>query len=149
MATTPTTPDRAMLVGPADGATKFLLQRSEQPAGSLVGLHVHDGEESNLVLRGEIRFTVAGEHRVCGPGEAVFAAPGVEHGFLVLTDATLVTVREQCLGTRVIVLDPDGSRREVETYRHGPPWSKEPPPGESVTPNDDLQRLYRTTAHLL
>lgn len=152
--TTPTTttdlaPDPRRLVGPEHGATQFMLQRADMPAGAYIGLHVHDGEEANLVLSGQVRFTVAGRQWVCGPGEAAFAPTGVEHGFRVLSDATIVTVREQRLGTRVIVFDPDGTRREVATYRHGPPWSNEPPPGVGVTPNAELERLYESTAHLL
>jgi hypothetical protein len=67
----------------------------------------------------------------------------------VIDDSTMLTVREQRLGTLVTVLDPDGTQREVEIYRGGPPWSKEPPEGEGTTPDDVVRDLYRTTHHLL
>jgi quercetin dioxygenase-like cupin family protein len=140
---------RRWLVGPEDGAEHFLLDRLELPAGRVVGLHKHDGEEAHVVLSGSVRFYVDGEHQVCGPGEVGFAPTGAEHAFRALTDAVLVTVREQCLGSIAVVLEPDGSRREVPIYRNGPPWSNQPPPGVGVTPNEVIDSYYRTTAHLV
>jgi quercetin dioxygenase-like cupin family protein len=149
MADETSTQKRRWLIGPEDGATRFLLQQQDYSAGFFVGLHKHDGEEAHMVLAGEVRFTVDGRHIVCRAGEAAVAPPASEHGFLLLADSTLLTIREQRLGTLVIVLEPDGSRREVESFRAGPPWSKEPPPGTEPTPNDVIQNLYQTTRHLL
>jgi quercetin dioxygenase-like cupin family protein len=142
-------PQRKWLVGPGDGADRLLLHKGDYRAGARVGLHIHDGEEAHLVLHGTVRFTVDGAQRECGAGEAAFAPAGRAHGFIVLADAAMVTIREQRLGTRVIVIDADGSRREVEVFRNGPPWSKEPPPGAGLTPDEDVEALYETTYHLL
>jgi quercetin dioxygenase-like cupin family protein len=137
------------LVGPEDGAEHLLLDRLVLPAGRVVGLHKHDGEEAHVVLEGRVRFYVDGARRECGPGEVGFAPAGTEHGFRALTDAVIVTVREQRLGSIAIVLAPDGSRREVPIYRDGPPWSPEPPPGVGITPNEVIDSYYKTTAHLV
>ena len=140
---------RRWLVGPEDGAEHLLLDRLELRAGRVVGLHKHDGEEAHVVLSGTVRFLVDGVQRVCGPGEVGFAPIGAEHGFRALSDAVLVTVREQRLGSIAILLEPDGSRREIPIYRNGPPWSNEPPVGAGPTPKEEIEAIYRTTAHLI
>lgn len=149
MTTTRPVRTRRWLVGPEHGAEHFLIHRQSYPTGVRVGLHVHDGEEAHLVERGEVRFAVDGERRVFHAGEIAFAPIGSEHGFVTLTEATLVTIREQRLGSRAIIIDPDGTHREVEIYRNGPPWSKQPPDGEETTPDDVVESYYRTTEHLL
>jgi quercetin dioxygenase-like cupin family protein len=140
---------RRWLVGPETGAEHFLIDRRDYPSGVRVGLHRHDGEEAHLVERGEVRFAVDGERRVFHSGEVAFAPIGSEHGFVTLTEATIVTIREQRLGSWAVVLEPDGSRREVEIFRNGPPWSKQPPEGEGPTPDTAVESYYRTTEHLL
>src|SRR5581483_11170312 len=77
---------KAWMIGPADGARKLLFARRVYQPGFLVGLHTHDGDEAQLILRGEVRFHAGGEQRVCRAGDAVFAPPGMEHGFLTVSE---------------------------------------------------------------
>lgn len=147
--TTTSTSGRRWLVGPEDGAEHLLLDRLEMRAGRVVGLHKHDGEEAHVILSGMVRFYVDGERQVCGPGEVGFAPIASEHGFRALSDAVIVTVREQRLASIAIRLEPDGSRSEIPIYRNGPPWSNEPPPGTGLTPNEEVEAIYRTTTHLV
>lgn len=49
--------------------------------------HVHaDCDESFVVLSGEVLFDLAGEMRLCGPGETAFVPRGTEHSFRVIGD---------------------------------------------------------------
>jgi quercetin dioxygenase-like cupin family protein len=141
--------NRDWLIGPAHGAEHLLILRSAYDEGFFVGLHKHDGEEAFIVLSGRVRFTRDGVHRECGPGEAAVAPTGSEHGFLVIEDAEMLIIREQRLGTTTIVIEPDGTRREVETFHSGPPWAKDPPPGVERIPGETIQEYYATTKHLL
>jgi quercetin dioxygenase-like cupin family protein len=45
-----------------------------------VPLHDHPHEQAGLVLDGEVVFTIGGEERRLGPGDAFRMPPGVEHG---------------------------------------------------------------------
>ena len=42
--------------------------------------HHHAEQQIAIVLEGELRFTVGGEHRVMGPGDCVVIPPNVPHG---------------------------------------------------------------------
>jgi quercetin dioxygenase-like cupin family protein len=137
------------LIGPEHGAERLLARRSEWPAGFYVGLHRHDGDEAFYVLEGKVRFTVDGEQIVCGAGEAATVPKGAEHGFRVLEDAAILIIREQHLGSVAIVIEPDGTRGEVEILQHGPPWSKVPPEGVELTPDEVIRSYYETTQHLI
>ena len=138
-----------VLIGPAQGAHTLFRSRESYPAGFFVGLHTHEGDESFQVVRGEVRFTVGGERKICRAGEIVFAPPGVEHGLLALTDATVDIISQQRMGLFVIVLEPDGRRRVEEIFIAGFFSSREPPPGEDHTPPERIRALYGTTRHLL
>ena len=45
--------------------------------------HTHDGQDKiYVVLEGRVRINVGGSEDTLGPGEAVIAAAGVEHGLV-------------------------------------------------------------------
>jgi quercetin dioxygenase-like cupin family protein len=140
---------RRWLVGPANGANRLLVSQSEWPAGFFVGLHRHDGEEAFYVLQGNVRFTVDGKQIHCGPGDTATVPVGAEHGFVVLADALILIIREQELQSIAIQVDEQGTRREIEIFQYGPPWSKEPPPEIGLTSAEDVRSIYQTTEHLL
>jgi quercetin dioxygenase-like cupin family protein len=141
--------NRQWLVGPADGANRLLVSRSEWPAGFFVGLHRHDGEEAFYVLQGNVRFTVDGKQILCGPGDTATVPTGAEHGFTVLADAVILVIREQILQSIAVQIDEGGTRREIEIFQYGPPWSKDPPPEIGLTSAEDVRSIYLTTKHLL
>jgi hypothetical protein len=58
-------------------------------------------------------------------------------------------IREQELQSIAIQINEDGTRREIEIFQYGPPWSKEPPPEIGLTSADDVRSIYQTTEHLL
>jgi quercetin dioxygenase-like cupin family protein len=140
---------RRWLVGPADGANRLLVSRSEWPAGFFVGLHRHDGEEAFYVLQGSVRFTVDDKQIHCDAGDTATVPVGAEHGFVVLADAVILVIREQELQSIAIQIDADGTRREIEIFQYGPPWSKEPPPQIGLTSAEDVRSIYQSTVHLL
>ncbi|HWQ14363.1 MAG TPA: cupin domain-containing protein [Roseiflexaceae bacterium] len=59
-------------------------------AGSQLPLHSHPHEQVSHVLRGRLRFHIAGERRELGPGESLCIAGGVPHAADVLEEALVV-----------------------------------------------------------
>jgi quercetin dioxygenase-like cupin family protein len=65
--------------------------RATMPEGSGPPRHVHTREdEVFLVLEGEVRFEVDGEHLVGGPGTSIFMPRGVAHTFRVESDVAVM-----------------------------------------------------------
>ena len=116
------------LIGPADGARTIFRTRERFRAGAFVGLHTHRGEESFEVRSGALRFTVATEQRVCGPGTVIFVPAGVRHGFVAESDAVVDVFSEQRMGVYVVVRERGGGEREEEIFIEGFPSSHPPPP---------------------
>jgi hypothetical protein len=144
-----TDPTPRMLIGPADGACAIFRERARYATGFFVGLHTHRGDESFEVREGRVRFTAGGEQRTCGPGAIVFVPAGVEHGFEIEEEALIDIFSQQDMGLYVVVIDPDGSRREEEVFMEGFPSTHTPPPGQAWTPRPHIRALYATTRHLL
>lgn len=55
--------------------------------------------------------------------------PGVEHGFIALADSVLETFGPRKVGSYTIVLEPDGTRRVVESFMQGVPGTATRRPG--------------------
>ena len=139
----------AILIGEQDGTVGIFLVRQTVPTGYYAGLHYHHGDEAIRVISGEVRCRIGEEMRVCGPGTILVIPPNVEHGFIVLTDSVLETFGQRKVGSYTIVLDPDGTRRVVETFVQGRPWHHDPPAGTGHTTLEEQKRLQRTTLHLI
>jgi uncharacterized RmlC-like cupin family protein len=139
----------AILIGEQDGTAGIFLVRQTVPTGYYAGLHYHHGDEATRVISGEIRCRIGEEARVCGPGMILVIPRNVEHGFVVLTDSVLETFGQRKMGSYAVVLDPDGTRRVVETFVKGRPWHHEPPKGKVHTTLEEQKRLQRTTLHLI
>jgi mannose-6-phosphate isomerase-like protein (cupin superfamily) len=55
--------------------------------GPVPQYHSHDlGGETFVVMEGQIEFTVAGEHVVCGPGQAIYVPPRTTHAVRAVGD---------------------------------------------------------------
>ncbi len=143
-----TAPD-ATLIGEQDGTTAIYLVRQTVPAGYYAGMHYHHGDEAIRVISGEVRCRIGEEMRVCGPGTILVIPPDIEHGFIVLTDSVLETFGQRKVGSYTIVLDPDGTRRVVETFVQEGPWHHDPPAGTAHTTLEEQKRLQGTTLHLI
>jgi quercetin dioxygenase-like cupin family protein len=139
----------ATLIGEQDGTAAIYLVRHTVSAGYYAGLHYHHGDEAIRVVSGEVCCRIGDETRVCGPGTILVIPPDVEHGFIVLADSVLETFGQRKVGSYTIVLDPDGTRRVVETFVPGRPWHHDPPAGTGHTTLEELKRLQHTTLHLI
>jgi quercetin dioxygenase-like cupin family protein len=137
------------LVGEQDGTAAIYLVRLTVPAGYYAGLHYHHGDEITRVISGEIRCRIGDETRVCGPGMILVFPPDIEHGFVALADSVLETFGQRKVGSYTIVLEPDGTRRVVETFMQGRPWHRDPPAGTPYTTLEEQKQLQRTTLHLI
>jgi mannose-6-phosphate isomerase-like protein (cupin superfamily) len=138
-------------VGPNDGATRiWVCDGAGIPAGVVVGLHRHEGEEIFHVRRGTVRFHIAGKNIDVPGGHYVVVTPGTEHGFKVLTpDAELEFIGEIGMGEWVTVLDEDGSRQEIEVRSTFMPWHRSPVEGEEPTDFASMLSMLQSTSHLL
>jgi mannose-6-phosphate isomerase-like protein (cupin superfamily) len=144
-------PGREMVkVGRADGATRIWIAGGDvMPKGQTVGLHRHGGDEIFQVLSGTVRFHLDGRNLDVGAGHFVVVPPFTEHGFRILTDdARMQFVGEIEMGEWVTVIDPDGSRRQVEIRSTVMPWHRRPSEGE-VFDFATMFTMLQSTAHLL
>lgn len=137
-------------VGRADGATRIFIAGGDEtmPQGQTVGLHRHGGDEIFQVLSGTVRFHMDGENIDVGAGHFVVVPPYTEHGFRVLTDdASMRFVGELEMGEWLTVIDPDGSKRQVELRSDFMPWHRRPAPGE-VLDFMEMLAMFETTSHV-
>jgi hypothetical protein len=137
-------------VGRADGATRIWIAGGDQPMpqGQTVGLHRHGGDEIFQVLSGTVRFHMDGRNIDVGAGHFVVVPPFTEHGFRVLTDdASMQFVGELGMGEWLTVIDPDGTRRQVELRSDMMPWHRPPASGE-VLDFMEMLAMFETTSHV-
>jgi quercetin dioxygenase-like cupin family protein len=143
-------PGREMLkVGRSDGASRIWICDGSMPKGRAVGLHRHGGDEIFHVTQGTIRFHLDGKNIDVGPGHYVVVPPYTEHGFKILTDDVhLQFIGEIGMGEWVTVIDPGGTRRQVEVRSTIMPWHRPPLEGEKL----DIAEMFamlQSTSHLL
>jgi quercetin dioxygenase-like cupin family protein len=129
------------IVGEEVGARRLFLRRGTVPAGTLVGLHVHHGDEVIRVVDGTLEVVLGGERRRCGPGVVVAIPPGTEHGFVVIDEATIEVFGEQRMGEFAVVVDDRGERGTREVFTTAP-WSRSAPPGQLLSAAQHLA-LYQ------
>jgi quercetin dioxygenase-like cupin family protein len=79
---------KQVLVGPEQGAERFVLRLFTIGPGGSTPHHSHPWEHEVYVLAGEGRL-VAGQESPLRPGHAVFVAPGEVHHFENAGDAPL------------------------------------------------------------
>jgi quercetin dioxygenase-like cupin family protein len=60
--------------------------------GAIGPIHNHPHTQITYVAKGRFRFTIAGETREVGPGDALLKKGGVLHGCLCLEEGVLVDV---------------------------------------------------------
>jgi len=79
----------------------------------------------------------------------VVVPAGTVHTFRGLTDGVMEAMGERGMGEWVVVLDRDGTRREVEVYERDHLWRREPPPGIPPNTAEERRALYATTDPLV
>ncbi len=141
-------PGRWLLVGRPEGATRIWIMRMQLSRGMSIGLHRHGGDEIFRVMSGVVRFTVDGKKTEVGEGTIAVLPPNTEHGLIAVSDSLMETVGELEMGEWVTVIDPDGSRRQVEVRSSILPWHRPPVDGEGVDLRA-MDAMMETTRHLL
>ncbi len=71
---------------------QLTLARVYLKKGCTVPMHSHGNEQMSSVLSGRLRFKVAQEERVVGPGEIVHIPPGVPHMAEALEDCECLDI---------------------------------------------------------
>ncbi|MCC6858630.1 MAG: cupin domain-containing protein [Bryobacterales bacterium] len=69
---------------------RMTVARIRLKQGAVVPEHHHMHEQVTMVVEGRIRFTIAGESRVLGPGEVLQVTPGAPHSVEALADSLAV-----------------------------------------------------------
>ena len=72
----------AEIVGAGAGATRLSSGIVTYPPGTTVPLHIHNAEESAIVIEGEAICEVDGESHNLTTYDGVFIAPGGRHHFI-------------------------------------------------------------------
>jgi mannose-6-phosphate isomerase-like protein (cupin superfamily) len=139
-------------VSRSDGATRIWIGELGPASlqGMTVGLHRHGGDEIFQVMSGKVRFHLDGENIDVGAGHFVVVPPYTEHGFKALTDdARMQIVGEIEMGEWVTIIDPDGTRQQVEVRSHVLPWHRRPGAGEPAAAFEDMLKGLESTRHVL
>jgi quercetin dioxygenase-like cupin family protein len=92
--------ERRMIVG--DG---LMICRLRFDPFVVTPVHRHPHEQMTVVERGRVRFTIAGEQRIAGPGEVLHFPSNVEHGATMLEEEVVLLdvftpIREDFLAPR-------------------------------------------------
>jgi quercetin dioxygenase-like cupin family protein len=66
---------------------EFFIERER-----IVPQHQHPHDQVGYVVFGKLELTVAGETRVCLPGDTYQIAGGIEHGAVALVDTLVIEV---------------------------------------------------------
>lgn len=74
------TTDEAMLC-------EFFLERD-----AVVPEHSHTNDQVGYVIQGKLELTVAGETRICNPGESYAIPGGITHSARALVDSIIIDV---------------------------------------------------------
>ncbi len=83
--------DEKMQKVPLFGSEKYFCDLYCLRKGQAQRIHAHpESDKIYYVIRGSGRIHIAGEERDLGPGEAVVARPGEDHGVRNETDEDLV-----------------------------------------------------------
>ena len=72
---------RRILVGPDDGAERFVMRYFEIGPGASSSLDHHAHDHGVFVLRGRARLRLGGELEEVSYGDAIYIAPFEEHQF--------------------------------------------------------------------
>jgi quercetin dioxygenase-like cupin family protein len=78
------------LVRQAIHTGQMTVARLELKAGGAVPVHAHENEQISMVLSGRLKFIVAGEEVIVGPGQVLELKPNVPHGVEVLEDCAVI-----------------------------------------------------------
>lgn len=68
------------------------------PAGTAIDTHALSGEQIHAVMKGKAAFTIAGEERVVGPGEALLIRPETDFSARIIDEFEVLRFRDKGSG---------------------------------------------------
>ena len=95
------TPAYSSAYGPTIRGKKIEMGIFSYPAGTEGKPHAHPNEQIQMVVKGKARYTVAGEEKTIGPGEAVLIPANTEHSMKVLEDLEVINCKDAVPGWSV------------------------------------------------
>ncbi len=78
---------KTLIYGEKTLMTEFFLHK-----GCTLPMHKHPHEQTGYLVKGHLRFTVAGEEIDARPGDSWCIPGGVEHGAYIIEDSLAVEV---------------------------------------------------------
>lgn len=77
--------ERRLVVG-----ERLMVCRLHFDPHTVTPVHQHPHEQITLIEQGRMRFTIAGEERIVGPGDVLHFPPHVEHGATSLDEEVVL-----------------------------------------------------------
>jgi len=72
----------AVLIGPDDGAHRFIMRRFHLAPGGRIPSHSHDAiEHEQVMVRGEMAIGLGDDEHTVHPGDAIFIPAGTPHWY--------------------------------------------------------------------
>jgi quercetin dioxygenase-like cupin family protein len=136
-----------VLAGRPQGLRRLMVVGGRLLGGDVGPMHVHQGDEVLRVLSGEILIHCGDQRRSCREGDLVVVAPGVAHGFRVVTETVLEVVAEYEIGTLYPVISDGGAVELVEAYRADMPWGRPPGHGQDWTSDEEMRSILDRLAY--
>jgi quercetin dioxygenase-like cupin family protein len=81
-------------MAPVMRGEKIQAARIVYRAGTEVSRHTSPHEQVHSIVKGRVRYSVGGEEKVLGPGEAVLIGPNTEYGMDALEDIEVVAFQD-------------------------------------------------------
>lgn len=136
-----------VVAGRGQGLRKLMVVAGRLPSGDVGPMHVHRGDEVLRVISGEIDVRCGEERRSCTAGDLVVVAPGVPHGFRVLTETLLEVVAEYDIGTLYPVRADGDIVDLVEVHRRDMPWGRPPAADQKWTTDEEMHAILARLAY--
>jgi len=95
------TPSYSQGKGPAIKGETIEVAFMNYPAGTSAKPHAHPNEQVQAILKGKARYTVGGEEKTIGPGEAVHIPANTEHSVEILEDLEVINCKNVVPGWSV------------------------------------------------
>ena len=104
------------LIAPSMGATEVMAWRGKMQSGASSPPHIHDHEESVIILAGTVRVRIGEQEHTLSAGDAFVVPPNILHQVINTGAEMWDSVIAMPVGTRFI--RPDGQEQPA------PPWTK-------------------------
>lgn len=87
------TPDYSSAKGPNITGEHIEVGLFFYPAGTQAKPHTHPNEQVQVIMKGRVRYVIAGEEKTIGAGEAVLIPVDTEHSLEILEDTEAINCK--------------------------------------------------------